>query len=104
MIDCLSHRVVCLVKSVRDMTWEAAGGGGRGRAERFEENRADLRAAAFRRLRSTSEVDDPVQQARLQAGRTSARDIEKLRDQLTTSPAGCARIDCAHTGRDTRNP
>ncbi|HWE15230.1 MAG TPA: sigma-70 family RNA polymerase sigma factor [Solirubrobacteraceae bacterium] len=53
-------------------------------AERFEEHRAHLRAAAYRMLGSLSEADDAVQEAWLKLSRSDAGEIENLRGWLTT--------------------
>ena len=53
-------------------------------AERFEENRAHLRAVAHRMLGSTGEADDAVQEAWLRLARSDASGIENLGGWLTT--------------------
>jgi len=53
-------------------------------AERFEENRAHLRAVAYRMLGSSTEVDDAVQEAWLRLSRTDAAGIDNLGGWLTT--------------------
>jgi len=53
-------------------------------AERFEDNRAHLRAVAYRMLGSLSEADDAVQEAWLRLNRADASDVENLRGWLTT--------------------
>lgn len=53
-------------------------------AEKFEENRAHLRAVAYRVLGSLSEADDAVQQAWLRLSRSDASSIENLGGWLTT--------------------
>jgi RNA polymerase sigma-70 factor (ECF subfamily) len=53
-------------------------------AERFEANRAHLRAVAYRMLGSRAEVDDAVQEAWLRLGRSDASAIENLSGWLTT--------------------
>jgi RNA polymerase sigma factor (sigma-70 family) len=53
-------------------------------AERFEENRAHLRAVAYRMLGSLTEVDDAVQEAWLRLSRTDATEIDNLGGWLTT--------------------
>jgi RNA polymerase sigma-70 factor (ECF subfamily) len=53
-------------------------------AERFEENRAHLRAVAYRMLGSTTEAEDAVQEAWLRLGRSDTSDVENLRGWLTT--------------------
>lgn len=53
-------------------------------AERFEENRAHLRAVAYRMLGSLSEADDAVQEAWLRLGRAGADEVRNLGGWLTT--------------------
>ena len=53
-------------------------------AQRFEEHRAHLRAAAYRMLGSVSEADDAVQEAWLRLSRTDAAAVENLGAWLTT--------------------
>jgi len=53
-------------------------------AERFEENRAHLRAVAYRMLGSVGEVDDAVQEAWLRLSRTDTTAIDNLGGWLTT--------------------
>jgi RNA polymerase sigma factor (sigma-70 family) len=53
-------------------------------AERFEDNRAHLRAVAYRMLGSLSEADDAVQEAWLRLNRADADEVENLRGWLTT--------------------
>ena len=53
-------------------------------AERFEEQRARLRAVAYRILGSLSEADDAVQEAWLRLSRSDADAIESLDAWLTT--------------------
>lgn len=53
-------------------------------AGRFEENRAHLRAVAYRMLGSSSEADDVVQEAWLRLNRSVAGEIENLSGWLTT--------------------
>ncbi len=52
--------------------------------ERFEEQRARLRAVAFRMLGSQTEADDAVQEAWLRLNRADTADIENLGGWLTT--------------------
>jgi RNA polymerase sigma factor (sigma-70 family) len=53
-------------------------------AERFEADRAHLRAVAYRMLGSLSEADDAVQESWLRLSRTDTSDIDNLRGWLTT--------------------
>src|SRR6476619_4948480 len=53
-------------------------------AERFEENRAHLRAVAYRMLGSLSEADDAVQEAWLRLNRSDASAVDNLGGWLTT--------------------
>jgi RNA polymerase sigma factor (sigma-70 family) len=53
-------------------------------AEKFEANRAHLRAVAYRMLGSRSEADDAVQEAWLRLSRAEAADIGNLSGWLTT--------------------
>src|SRR3954466_1031333 len=53
-------------------------------AERFEEHRTRLKAAAYRMLGSLSESDDAVQEAWLRLTRSEADEIENLGPWLTT--------------------
>jgi RNA polymerase sigma-70 factor (ECF subfamily) len=53
-------------------------------AERFEQNRAHLRAVAYRMLGSRSEAEDAVQEAWLRLSRADTNGIENLRGWLTT--------------------
>jgi RNA polymerase sigma factor (sigma-70 family) len=55
-----------------------------GLAQRFEEQRAQLRAVAFRLLGSASEADDAVQEAWFRLSRSDADGIDNLRGWLTT--------------------
>jgi RNA polymerase sigma-70 factor (ECF subfamily) len=59
-------------------------------AERFEEQRAHLRAVAYRMLGSLSEADDAVQEAWLRLSRSNASEIENLGGWLTTVVARVA--------------
>jgi RNA polymerase sigma-70 factor (ECF subfamily) len=52
--------------------------------DRFEENRAHLRAVGYRMLGSLSEADDAVQEAWVRLSRSDASVIENLRGWLTT--------------------
>ncbi len=53
-------------------------------AERFEENRAHLRAVAYRMLGSISEADDAVQEAWLRLSRSDTSGVENLGGWPTT--------------------
>jgi RNA polymerase sigma factor (sigma-70 family) len=53
-------------------------------AEKFEANRAHLRAVAYRMLGSTSEVDDAVQETWLRLSRSDTSSVENLGGWLTT--------------------
>ncbi|HEY3058879.1 MAG TPA: RNA polymerase sigma factor SigJ [Chloroflexota bacterium] len=53
-------------------------------ASRFEENRAHLRAVAYRMLGSLTEADDAVQDAWLRVSRAGASDVENLGGWMTT--------------------
>jgi RNA polymerase sigma factor (sigma-70 family) len=53
-------------------------------AQRFEENRARLRAVAVQMLGSHSEADDAVQEAWMRLGRADTTDVANLRGWLTT--------------------
>ncbi len=50
----------------------------------FEENRAHLKAVAYRMLGSSNEADDAVQEAWLRLGRSDTSDVENLSGWLTT--------------------
>ena len=52
--------------------------------EKFEANRAHLRAVAYRMLCSTSEVDDAVQETWLRLNRSDTSAVENLSGWLTT--------------------
>src|SRR6266702_2693017 len=53
-------------------------------AEKFEANRAHLRAVAYRMLGSTGEVDDAVQETWLRLSRSDTQAVENLGGWLTT--------------------
>src|ERR1700709_2067851 len=57
-------------------------------AEKFEANRAHLRAVAYRMLGSRSEVDDAVQETWLRLSRFDSGEIGNLSGWLTTVVAG----------------
>src|SRR5262249_24687789 len=56
-------------------------------ADRFEANRAHLRAVAYRMLGSRAEADDAVQEAWLRLSRQGAGHVESLGGWLTTVTA-----------------
>jgi RNA polymerase sigma factor (sigma-70 family) len=72
-------------------------------AERFETNRPQLRAVAYRMLGSLSEADDAVQEAWLRLSRSDVRGIENLSAWLTTVVGGCAWTCCARAGHAARS-
>jgi RNA polymerase sigma factor (sigma-70 family) len=53
-------------------------------AERFEENRAHLRAVAYRMLGSLSEADDAMQESWIRLSRTDTSGVENMVGWLTT--------------------
>ena len=53
-------------------------------ADQFEENRAHLRAVAYRMLGSTTEAEDAVQEAWLRLSRTDMAGVQNLGGWLTT--------------------
>src|SRR5262245_32788254 len=53
-------------------------------AKRFHENRAHLRAVAYRMLGAASEADDALQEAWLKVSRSDTREVENLGGWLTT--------------------
>ena len=53
-------------------------------AERFEDQRSQLRAVAYRMLGSVTEADDAVQEAWIRLSRSDASEIENLNAWLTT--------------------
>src|SRR5216683_2780959 len=53
-------------------------------AERFEQNRAHLRAVAYRMLGSLSEAEDAVQEAWLRLSRSDTSGVQNLNGWLTT--------------------
>ena len=53
-------------------------------AERFEANRTNLRAVAYRMLGSVNEADDAVQEAWLRLSRADTSDVDNLGGWLTT--------------------
>src|SRR4051794_14766741 len=59
-------------------------------AQRFEANRTNLRAVAYRMLGSASEADDAVQEAWLRLNRAGAAGVDNLGGWLTTGVGrGC---------------
>src|ERR671930_2211667 len=58
--------------------------------ERFEEQRAHLKAVAYRMLGSLTEADDAVQDAWLRLSRADTNEVENLRAWLTTIVARVA--------------
>jgi DNA-directed RNA polymerase specialized sigma24 family protein len=64
-------------------------------AERFEENRARLRAVAYRMLGSLSGADDAVREAWLRFGRSDTGGVENLGGWLTTVVARVCRARCS---------
>jgi RNA polymerase sigma-70 factor (ECF subfamily) len=58
-------------------------------AQRFEDNRAHLRAVAYRMLGSVSDADDAVQEYWLRVSRSDASGVENLQAWFTT---GVARV------------
>jgi RNA polymerase sigma-70 factor (ECF subfamily) len=70
-------------------------------AERFEENRAHLRAVAYRMLGSLSEADDAVQEAWVRLARSDTRRIENLGGWLTTV-VGRVCLDMLRSRRSRR--
>ena len=59
-------------------------------AGRFEEQRAQLRAVAYRMLGSIAEADDAVQDAWVRVSRSETNDIENFGGWLTTIVARVA--------------
>jgi RNA polymerase sigma factor (sigma-70 family) len=68
-------------------------------AERFEDNRAHLRAVAYRMLGSVSDADDAVQDYWLRLSRSDASSVENLQAWFTT---GVARV-CLDVLRSRRS-
>jgi hypothetical protein len=58
-------------------------------AERFEANRTDLRAVAYRMLGSLSEADDAVQEAWLRLSRSDTSDVNNLSSCCRSDLEGC---------------
>src|SRR5262245_25004832 len=70
-------------------------------AGRFEDERAHLKAVAYRMLGSLTEADDAVQESWLRLTRTDADAIEDLRRWLTTVVARVC-LDILRTRRSRR--
>lgn len=70
-------------------------------AERFEANRAHLRAVAYRMLGSRSEAEDAVQEAWLRLGRADTNEIKNLGGWLTTVVARIC-LDMLRTRKSRR--
>jgi len=70
-------------------------------AQRFEQNRAHLRAVAYRMLGSLSEADDAVQEAWLRLSRSDTSDVENLGGWLTTAVARVS-LDMLRSRRSRR--
>jgi RNA polymerase sigma factor (sigma-70 family) len=68
---------------------------------RFDENRAHLRAVAYRMLGSGSEAEDAVQEAWLKLNRSETRAVENLGGWLTTVVARVC-LDMLRTRRSRR--
>src|SRR5919201_2478487 len=58
-------------------------------AERFEQERPNLRRVAYRMLGTVDEADDAVQEAWIRLSRTDASAVENLAAWLTTSLGAC---------------
>jgi len=70
-------------------------------AEGFEQNRARLRAVAYRMLGSFAEADDAVQEAWLRLSRSDASGVENLAGWLTTIVARVC-LNALRSGRTRR--
>jgi RNA polymerase sigma-70 factor, ECF subfamily len=70
-------------------------------AEPFEENRAHLRAVAYRMLGSMPEAEDAVQEAWLRLNRADTSEVENLRGWLTTVVARVC-LDMLRTRKSRR--
>ena len=69
-------------------------------AQKFEENRLQLRAVAYRMLGSLDEADDAVQEAWLRLSRSDTKGIENLSGWLTTVVGRlCLDILRSHSSR-----
>jgi RNA polymerase sigma factor (sigma-70 family) len=71
-------------------------------AEQFEENRAHLRAVAYRMLGSISEADDAVQETWLRLSRSDTSSLENLGGWLTTV-VGRVCLDMLRSRRSRRD-
>ncbi|MFF2410941.1 sigma-70 family RNA polymerase sigma factor [Streptomyces sp. NPDC058092] len=71
-------------------------------AERFEGNRTQLKAVAYRMLGSTNEAEDAVQEAWIRLSRTDSRAIENLGGWLTTV-VGRVCLDMLRSRRSRRS-
>ena len=72
-------------------------------AEQFEDNRAHLRAVAYRMLGSVSEADDAVQEFWLRLSRSDPRGVENLRRGSRLAWHACASTCCARAGHGARS-
>ncbi|WP_028924127.1 sigma-70 family RNA polymerase sigma factor [Pseudonocardia acaciae] len=72
-----------------------------GLAERFEEQRGQLRSVAYRMLGSAGEADDAVQEAWLRLSRVDAGEVENLAAWLTTVVSRIC-LDMLRSGRSRR--
>ncbi len=73
-------------------------------ARDFEEERARLRAVAYRMLGSQAEADDAVQEAWLRLSRAEPGSIDNVGGWLTTVVArASASTFCARASRGTRS-
>ncbi|MFD4944881.1 sigma-70 family RNA polymerase sigma factor [Streptomyces sp. NPDC058239] len=70
-------------------------------AERFEENRTQLKAVAYRMLGSASEAEDAVQESWIRLSRSDSRAIENLGGWLTTV-VGRVCLDMLRSRRSRR--
>src|SRR5262245_3851700 len=70
-------------------------------AERFEADRARLRAVAYRLLSSASEADDAVQEAWLRLSRSDTSEVQNLSGWLTTV-VGRVCLDMLRSRRSRR--
>ena len=67
-----------------DTKFDQSDAGAQSLAVRFEENRTQLRAVAYRMLGSVTEADDAVQEAWLRLSRSDVSDVRNLGGWLTT--------------------